>query len=526
MRYFLNKKWVCFVLACTAFASCIKKDAFDFSNASVKIDGTWGVNLVNNEVFFTDFTLDSAISIVSDNDIVKLVYSAQLVSSGKVKDLFDMVDYHWGFSLTNIDEPNSTPYRDTVIFSGEQDILFYGDTDKVLMDTAVFNEGVFELKMNNTFDHEVRFRIKSAYFHYPDGKTLDKTVTIPYNAKNFSIKIDLTGCRVKLKRNSLPCEIEIIAFNDGHPFSGAKKSVDVDVYGQLYVLKFLEGQVTSLTERTRDTLDFSIISDKNMSFLIKDIRGGKIRVNTVNSFGVGVSFTVDTCMLIADGGMAVNLLSAANSTFTFEPAISYFTPKKQSFTIDINDFSLANRNVFRFAGSVLVNEAGMTCPSIWARDTSSFSIEPSLEIPLDINLNHFIYRDTIAQDMSGIALPDSYKDLVFRIEITNDFPIELNAQLYFLDGNHRVVDSLFPQSALVAAASTNYADGGKTIAAGKMTPSPLFIEVSDVRLTNIHKAKYLYIQAKATSNNQRAIVRSDQKLKIRVGVKTTLKSGK
>ena len=521
MNYFLNKKCICGFLACVVFASCIKKGAFDFSNTSLQMDGTWGIALVNGEVAFTDFTIDSAINIVSEDNKLKIVYQAEMASSGKIKDLFPAEDYEWNFSLPDIQVPATAPYADTLIFSGKQDIVFYGDTANVLIDTAVFNEGLFEIKLNSPFEHGIRLRLKSANFHYPNGKTLDTLVTIPPFAMNYSLKMDLKGVSVKLKRNALPCEIEIFAYNYGI-FTGTKKGLSVDVYGTLYAFKFIEGKVAALSEKINDTLEFVIGNEDKMAFWVKDIRGGKIRLNTFNSFGAGMTFTADSCKLIANGGTPVNLLSQ-NSVYAIEPAPNYFTTKKQTFTIPINDFAIANKNVFRFVGSVRANAPGIKGASIWAWDTSHFSIEPTLELPLDLNLNYFVYRDTIAQDMSGIALPDSYKNLTFRIEIGNDFPIELNAQLYFLDKNYRIVDSLFPQPILVSAAKTNPADG-KTLAAGSVNPNPLFIEISDARLNNLNQARYLYINARATSNNQQAIVRSDQKLKLKVGVKTTIKT--
>ena len=522
MKYFLFKKCLCGVLVCVVFASCIKKGAFDFSNTSLKMDGTWGITLVNSETSFTDFTIDSAITIVSDNNVLKVIYSAEMISSGKIKDLYPAVDYKWDFSLTDIQEPATVPYTDTVIFSGPQDILFYGDTDKILIDTAVFTKGTFRLVVNNSIDHDVIFKIRSPYFKDKNGKTLDRTDTIKHNAHNFSINIDLTGARVKLRRNSLPCEIDIIAYNDGHPFLGAKKHMDIDVYGRFYVFKFIEGHAISYDTTINETLDFTIGNENRMAFWVKNIKGGQIRLNTFNSFGAGMTFTADTCEFTANNDSPINLLKNTNSVYPIKPA-TYNAQGKESFTIPLSNFAIANNNKFRFVGSVVANEQGMTGPVVWARDTSSCAIQASLEIPLDLNLNYFIYRDTIAQDMSGIALPDTYKNLTFRVGIENDFPIQLNAQLYFLDKNYRVVDSLFSQPTLISAAKTNSADG-KTLVPGNLNPNPSFIEISDARLGNLNKARYLYVNAKATSNNQQVIVRSDQKLKVKVGVKTTVKT--
>ena len=522
MKYFSFKTFFCLVFAGTVFASCIKKDDFDFSNLSVKMDGSWGVTLVNSEAGVTDFTFDSAINIVSDNNVIKIIYSVPLATSGEIKDLIPMVEYDWPFSLSDIEEPTTTPYTDTTIFSGSQDILFYGDTNSVLIDSVVFNAGHFELKLNSLFEHEVKFKIKSKYFHYSNGKTLDTLIRIPRRASNYSLKIDLEGCRVKLKKNSLPCEIEVIAYNDGLTFSGNTGGVDVDVHGELYVFKYLQGWVAPLTESMGDKLDLPIDNDGKMSFLVQNIKGGKMQINSYNSFGIGTRLTVDTCELVANGGAPMKLLSPANSIFTFDPAPSHSTTKVQSFTVPINEFSIANNNVFRFAGSVLVNEPGITGPMIWATDTSSFSIKPSLEMPLDFNLNHFVYRDTLAQEISKIEGIDFMKNLTFRIDLSNDFPLELKMQIYFLDGNHKAIDSLFSQSTLISAARINPTDG-KTLVSGKITPSPLFIEISDARLDKIYNTKYLYIDARATSDNQQTIIRADQKLKIKVGAKATVK---
>lgn len=521
MKHFFGKTLFYFILACGSFVAC-KDGAFDFSNSSVKIDGEWGVALVNAEAAFKDFTIDSALSILSDNEIVKIVYSVPLQTSGSLEELLPAHDYQWDFAITGIDEPAATPRADTIIFWGEQDILFYGDTSQILADTAVFNAGKFQLIMNNTLDHSFKFKIKSKYFHYADGKTLDTLIEIPYNANNFAINIDLTGCQVKLKRNSLPCEIALIAYNDGHTFSGNKKNIQVDVSGTLYIFKLLQGKVRSFSDKVTAESDFSLNSGDKMSFNVQNIRDGKIRINSYNGFGCGVKINIDSCNLITDGILS-HLLSPADAVIAFEPSTTHYMIKNQSFSIPLNNFSIAGDNAFRLAASVCVNEPGMAGADVWVADNSSFSIEPSLEIPLDFNLNYFIYRDTFAQEISKIENIDFADNLTVRIELINDFPIELTAQLYFLDGNFHIIDSLFPTAMFINAARTNPADG-KIITSGKMNKTPLFIEINDARLDKIYHTKYICVYAKAASNNQQAIVRSDHKLKIKVGAKVKIKA--
>ena len=517
-NYFSLRKFFYLGLACTIFTACVKKDAFDFSHSSMERGETWGTALVNDEVFFTDFAIAPAISVETDNEVIKIVYSVPLVSSGKVEDIFSAKDYLWDFALTDIEEPSSPPSADRVIFSGGQDILFYGDTDQIWADSAVFHAGKFQLVLNSPFHHAVKFRIKSVYFHYPDGSILDTLLTL--NPGSQPLTIDLKGCRTRLKRNALPCEITILAYDDGLPFAGGKQTMQVDVSGKYYVFKFLRGKVATLTERIHYETDFNLGDDKKMSFWVKNIKGGKIRLNSFNSFGAGMTFTVDTSEIVAHG-VITNLLSSAHSAFQFDPAPVSYMPKRQTFTIDLGDFSIAEKNVFRFGGSVLVNAPGLTGADIWGFDTSSFSIEPSLEIPLDFNLNHFFYRDTIPQDFSGLENAGILKDLTFRIELANDFPLELKVQLYFLDRNHKAIDSLFSQPTIVEAARTSSADG-KTISAGKTQPTPLFVAVDESRLNKISGTRYICIDARATSNNRQALVRADQKLKIKIGVKTTM----
>ena len=521
MKHCFSKRLFYFMVAVGVFAAC-KDDRFNFSNVSVKIDGEWGVALVNTEAGFYDFTIDSALSIQSDKDskTVKVIYSVPLVSSGTLKEIFPVYDYQWAFTLNNILEPKTPPFSDSIIFPGEQDILFYGDNDNVLIDTAVLNEGNFQLVINNTLDHDIKFRIKSKYFHFPDGRILDTLVKIGYNAKNFRINIDLTGCQVKLKRNSLPCEIEIIAYNDGHPFSGSKKSLDVDVSGTLYAFHYLRGKVTSFSDIVSTKQDFSIKSE-NISFNVKDIRGAKIRFNTINGFGAGVTIKVTECNIITSGETS-KPLPAANSTFVFKPSVTPYQTIEQSFTIPLNPFCIAKNNDFQLTASGIVNEAGMTGADVWVTDNSFFDIEPSLEMPLDFNLEHFIYRDTISQEISKIENIDFASSMTLRIEMINDFPIELGTQLYFLDANFRPIDSVFKQIMIINAALTD--ENGKTKIAGKMLESPLFVEVSKSRLENLYKTKYISVYARAASEeNQQTIMRSDHKMKIKVGAKVNIK---
>ncbi len=107
-----------------------------------------------------------------------------------------------------------------------------------------------------------------------------------------------------------------------------------------------------------------------------------------------------------------------------------------------------------FALSAFTNPDGPTATLNFLSDTSKLRIKSELELPLEGFAYGFGVRDTVpfnlGQDVSQIDY------IMFRLIMDNGFPVQLGAQLRFMDENYNVLFSAFDQiTEVVAAASVN-----------------------------------------------------------------------
>ena len=89
------------------------------------------------------------------------------------------------------------------------------------------------------------------------------------------------------------------------------------------------------------------------------------------------------------------------------------------------------------------------------------------------------------------------KRLIFRIILTNGFPVEIENQIYFTDENYNYLDSMFTNTQLITGATDTDGDG-------KVNPvenAPLDIEFTKDKVQNIENAKYLITRGRINTTN-------------------------
>lgn len=80
----------------------------------------------------------------------------------------------------------------------------------------------------------------------------------------------------------------------------------------------------------------------------------------------------------------------------------------------------------------------------------SLDISMDLEIPLSLKATNLQLVDTIPFSLQGQKGFDNIREIGFTFIVDNSFPLSANTQLYFLDGNNKVIDSLFSNLVQVA----------------------------------------------------------------------------
>jgi len=152
-------------------------------------------------------------------------------------------------------------------------------------------------------------------------------------------------------------------------------------------------------------------------------------------------------------------------------------------------------------------------------DTSRFTVNAQLELPLWGKAWDFILQDTIAFDYQSTT-PMDVEWAEFKLILDNGFPIDGKCQLYFVDSDYAVLDSLLNpfQQALVSAIPGSPPDY-RVVSNTKTTTK---IRWDGPRWAHLATCKHILVRAYLnTANSGTTIVKiySDYGLDTRLGVR-------
>ncbi len=109
---------------------------------------------------------------------------------------------------------------------------------------------------------------------------------------------------------------------------------------------------------------------------------------------------------------------------------------------------------------------------------SYFTVDVNVEIPLLGAARYFVVKNDSEADLSEL---EDAKSVEFKTIIENQFPADVKVQLYFMDDNNKILDSLFDSSWFIVEAAELGSDQKTT----NYKPVTKFTEVTEEKLTNI-----------------------------------------
>jgi len=156
-------------------------------------------------------------------------------------------------------------------------------------------------------------------------------------------------------------------------------------------------------------------------------------------------------------------------------------------------------------------------------DTSRFSVDMKVVLPLFGKIKGFSLEDTVAFDFD---IPDQASMLDFKVRTENYFPLDAEIQIYFADKNYVILDSLFTgndhhilHAAPVGPPPDYRVVTNPPIEPFTFSPAPFFKE----DLERIKQARFLFIQAALSSYNQELVkIYADYKLDVKLAAKLTI----
>ncbi len=253
-----------------------------------------------------------------------------------------------------------------------------------------------------------------------------------------------------------------------------------------------------------------------------------IQIHIQNAFGVPTRSAIDIFDIITADGLRIPL----ESEFITESGIDFVYPaqdevglvKEMTFTFDAG-----NSNIEEVLGSrpvaldykvdAIMNPDNLTGERGFITDSSFYRIQVEVDLPLHGRASGFVISDSY-----DISL-DSYDDIAaaeFKLVADNSMPLGIHAQLYFVDAQGGILDSLFEARRNIVAAAPVDAAG---LVVERRTATNLATFPAE-RFQKVRQAKRLLLSAGFSTSgdgDQTVKALSEQAVDIRMGMKILTK---
>ena len=279
-------------------------------------------------------------------------------------------------------------------------------------------------------------------------------------------------------------------------------------------IDYLEGNIGTQTfDLPEDTIALG------MDTLLPDvdiiIADPRISLTLTNSFGIPLGIDFSEITALKDGGSLG--LTGLSDPFVINAPSSLGDSAQTD--ININNSTTNISELLSFKPAQLVfGLSGSTNPNgtttNFLSGESGVGISLAVDIPVYLGVSGFEYRDTL-------EFPEEVFDNVVEANmktiITNELPVDINVQAYFLDENYEVIDSLYDDyTALVASSQV---DGN-----GEMVSSTVAnadTELDEEKTNRLKPSKYIVTSTRfSTANNGTTAAKfySNAKVGIKLGV--------
>lgn len=529
-----------FLLIATAFfySSCNKfSEDYDFSKV---VKPGWNpefaIPLVNSTLYIADFMEDSSnLNIVTNPDqSLSFIYSGDSIFSAEAGTFVNIPDQDFEFPESFTMSPLAPGEYDTLSFT--QQYQFIADSVNQRIDSLFLDDGLLNIYGQTTLNRdkaELRLTIPDIK-HKQSGTSLTIITTLDnpggqsaivyfdttYNMDEYKIVLNDPSDTTK---NAMTFLLNIFIEGDNNP---NLSPYDFIVGGSLTDLEFGSafGYFGQYKLDFADSLEIGLFEDAITGGVSIGDGSVKLSLDLHNSIGTPVSFKAET------------LKATSEYTPPYQVDIELFGPGIPN-TFDIVspnidqmgeyaethlDFTQANfSEAFNISPNWLHYDFRATTNAEQDSTVQNFLLSESrivfdidLEFQLYASLAAFTIEDTVALDFN--ENPDEIDWALFRLNLTNGFPIQAGVQAYFADENYQVLDSLMDadNTVLLGAPTSGAPDYKVTEPINKITD----IMIDDAKLENIVNSKYLLFKVGLSTTDEDFIkIYDDYNVVIKLG---------
>ena len=513
---------IALLLVALCLDSC-RKD-FDLSHVGVRDYKTsWVTNLVDAEASIGDFvpdTVTGAVSLITNPDDRSFYIAYELDYHTDTLDIKKLlqIDSLVGTEVGMLENP-SYPMDGSTSFEMVIDFPF------AKVDTIYMKEGTLELHLSTPLDTTgMNAEFQSNLLLEEKGGTLQPFRYALHFGKNtislkdkYIIVNDSNILRAKVSYSILPFT--------GPYADSAKAPLYIRYNASIPYFHYITGEIyrdTSI-ELSSGKVGYSMLPEKmdfglhlNHLFLYTDI-----------ATNVGIPVCCDIGYMKFHNNMndkTYDFLTDRYSLKVNVPSFRGMTSHTRD-TIRINrEAVFSNDGYLDFTAYISLKKG-----RFFIDENASYDVNAHLEFPLDITVEQFRYADTF--DFPTLGAIDSSMDsdgwqwvqsLLLRCEFINGLPLDMNVQLYFIDSNYRVLDSLFTDRSLLQGAVVDPLTG---LVKEPVRVPAKFISFDRDRVRLLSRCRYMLLYADAASTGkQRVLLTADQKLRVRIGARVNAKA--
>lgn len=296
----------------------------------------------------------------------------------------------------------------------------------------------------------------------PELSNGGKPFTISWEpGSGYNEKIDLTGYKIVPKHSSdssfLTISISLngtatsTSLNSMFSFSMSVSEIVPEIVYGFFGTKVVYNSPSEMALDFFDSYEF----DDGIEFT-----GTDITMDVNNWTGTQFDVTMDLMRLVDRDSLSSNIKFNIENTLyvdqvshdTYRPD-GNFKPCFNSFTLDTANSdvnSLLSIDPISYKYSIIVNSnpKGETKENFLTKE-STLDCHVNMYIPLWMKVDNMDRNDTIDFDLNSIIIDKDNADyvdtLAMYFDFENGFPVTQLAQAYLVDGNMRIVDSLFPK---------------------------------------------------------------------------------
>ncbi len=352
-------------------------------------------------------------------------------------------------------------------FQNYEKIEFTTETDDRI-DSIVLNSGTLNLELYSDLRHDGTINIQSSSIIDSDGNQLDTVYIISDLSGNYDVTkvVDLAGYTFVMSHSNDSTFVDM-SFLLNFTLSSAGISADenvgikvsvVDIGFQALYGFIGEREVANMEESIDlnffdnvDGLPDFYFADPQFSLSVHNSYGVPLSLNIQN---LGARSATDGTYTTLDFEDDKNVFQVAAPTVDQlgETVTSEWNINTETSNIDELISSVPDKIDISFLATIGSPE-GTTAQNFFL-ENSKMELETEVILPLWFSTSGYTLKDTLDIDLSDIMSNVSFiEGLNLRLTTTNEWPLELLAQIYFLDDSDSIVASLFDEKKALISAS-------------------------------------------------------------------------